>query len=101
MDLLTVGIVLSLMAVGGGLVYWPMSLRLEALREALRESAKRNIALAAGIELERSIDAARDESPDSELRMLLDTEGALGEPSIDGTPLGREQVEDPKRQGEG
>ena len=80
MDWVTVALVLSLMALGGLLVYWPMSIMLAHSQEKLRESLKRNIALLRASEgivgTERLLDRGRDLPPDDELRLLLDPDAA-------------------------
>lgn len=71
MDLLTVAVVVSLLLAGGGLVYWPMSLKLVALKATI-EKHKRAVGAASDlVEGEREIDAARDLDPADELGVLL------------------------------
>lgn len=83
MDWVTVGMVVALLAAGGGLVYWPMSLSNKILAaELVRVRGERDAALKANsvvkaqaelvVEAERELDAARDLAPLDELRVLLD-----------------------------
>lgn len=78
MDLVTVGVVLGLMALGAGLVWWPAGLMLAAKDKEIDRLKGLSGAASDLLETERDIDAARDLDPDSELGVLLDGDDPAG-----------------------
>ena len=78
MDLLTVGVVLALVAGGAALMYWPMSLKADALRAEIDRHKRLAGAASDLVETERTIDAARDLDPLDELGVLLDGDDLPG-----------------------
>jgi hypothetical protein len=86
MDLLTVGVVLGLVALGGVIVWWPLSLEADSLRGEIDRLKRLGDAASGAIQTERRIDAARDLAPLDELGVLL------GKNNLPGTKAGRESV---------
>lgn len=74
MDLATVIVVLVLIALGGGMVAWPMGLLLREKDREIESLKALGAKFKDVVETERELDAARDLPPADELRVLFGTD---------------------------